>query len=98
MNKNMNELDELLEMLAKDLLPDARVSFTDFMNKPCITVKYSRRKTSVKVENVTNFEIKDAVANILVSVLKLLPKKDRMNVARKAVKHCEHEKGKIYED
>lgn len=91
-------MDELFNELGNKMYPEAKVSFKDFMNKPCIEITYSRRRTGIKIHDFCTLEAEHAATDIIGHVLNLIPEKERMHVCALAMASCKSKKGELYED
>lgn len=92
------KLDDIFDKLGHSIIPDAKTSFKDFMNQPCIEISYSRSGTSLTIKECFKHEVLSGIPQILTTVLELLPEDERVEKCAIALSNCDSKKGKLYED
>ena len=92
------KLDDIFDKIGRSIMPNAKTSFKDFMNQPCIEISYSRRGTSLTIKECFKHEVLSGIPKILTTVLELIPEDERAEKCAIAISRCNNKKGKLYED
>lgn len=89
--------DKLTEKVLGHELPDG-ISFDTYMNKPILTIAYSRRGTNICGGECYGHELPDAVENICRCALNLMPKEMRTRIIMNALNGCDNDKGELFDE
>lgn len=93
-----DKLDDIFDKIGRSIMPNAKMSFKDYMNQPCIEISYSRRGTSLTIKECFKHEVLSGIPQILTAVLELIPENERAEKCAIALSKCDSKKGKLYED
>lgn len=93
-----DKLDDIFDKIGSSIMPDAKMSFKEYMNQPCIEISYSRRGTSLTIKKCFKHEVLSGIPQILTTVLELIPEEERTENCAIAIARCNNKKGKLYED